>query len=215
MLRPRSSLRRLRGPTLRFTAPIVLALLVRAALVQAYHIPSGSMEPTLYPGDVIVAEKWSFGTLVPGKLPGMSRSLPSLRTPGMRSVRPGDLVILEHPTNPDVDLVKRCVAVEGQEVVIRDKNLFVDGERIPMPPGARHLDPRILRGRRDQFGPVLVPEGHIFVLGDNRDNSLDSRFFGSVPVAKLRAHPVAIVLSWDTHAAWRSKLRWRRAGALR
>jgi len=195
--------------------PVLLALLIRATIVQAYHIPSGSMENTLFPGDYVLAEKLSFGPVVPGRLPGLAASPPSVHVPGLRSPRPGEIVIFESPQNPDVDLIKRCIAVAGQELVIRDKQLFVDGRPFPMPRESKHTDPLVLPDRRDNFGPYVVPPGHIFVMGDNRDNSFDSRFFGAVPLTQLRARPLVIYFSWDTSGSWLSKIRWGHLGLVR
>jgi signal peptidase I len=194
--------------------PLAVAFVVRATLVQAYHIPSGSMEDTFMPGDFVLAEKVSFGPHVPGRVPGGSALLPSVRVPGLRSPRPGDLVIFQHPEQPDVDLVKRCVAIAGQEVEIRDKRLYVDGVAVADPPGMKHVDPRRL-AKRDRFGPYVVPRDHFFALGDNRDQSFDSRFFGAVPIANLRARPVAIYFSWDSAGRLADRIRWRHLGAVR
>jgi len=194
--------------------PLAIALVVRATLVQAYHIPSGSMEDTLFPGDFVIAEKLSFGPHVPGRLPGTSAMLPSIRVPGFRTPRPGDLVIFQHPEQPDVDLIKRCVAVAGQTVEMRDKRLFVDGLEVPAPRGSKHVDPRSVP-QRDRFGPYVVPDNHFFALGDNRDQSFDSRFFGAVPLANLRAHPLAVYFSWNAHGRFPAKVRWRHLGAVR
>jgi len=193
--------------------PIAIALLVRATLVQAYHIPSASMENTLYPGDFVLAEKLSFGPHVPGRLPGLATALPSMHLPALRSPRAGEIVIFEHPEDPKVDLIKRCVAVAGQVVEVRDKELWVDGEHVATPPGLKHADPRLLAGR-DSYGPVVVPPGHIFVMGDNRDNSHDSRFFGPVPIDKLRARPLAVYFSWNRVAELSRKVRWSHLGAV-
>lgn len=194
--------------------PIAIALLVRATLVQAYHIPSGSMEDTLFPGDFVLAEKLSYGPLVPGRFPGVGIRLPSVRIPGLRELRPGDVVIFESPRDPEIDLIKRCVAVAGQTVEMRNKQLYVDGRPFDEPATSKSVDPRALVPR-DQFGPHVVPEGYFFAMGDNRDNSFDSRFFGAVPLANVRAHPVAIYFSWDGAADARGKVRWRHLGGVR
>jgi signal peptidase I len=195
--------------------PIALALLVRATLVQAYHIPSGSMENTLFPGDFVLAEKLSFGPYLPGRLPGVSAQLPSWHLPGLRPPHPGDVVIFEHPEDPSVDLIKRCVAVAGQTVEVRDKELWIDGQRVSSPPGLKHVDTRMQPGLRDHYGPIVVPPNHIFVMGDNRDNSHDSRFFGPVSLDKLRARPLAVYFSWDEAAGLARKVRWQHLGAVR
>lgn len=214
MLAIPSGLRRLGRSLGGLALPLVLALFVRATLVQAYHIPSGSMEDTLFPGDFVLAEKLSFGAYVPGRLPGTNTSLPSLRLPGFRSPRPGEIVIFENPDDTSVDLIKRCVAVAGQTVEVRDKELYVDGEPVLPPPGLKHSDGRVLPGNRDNFGPYVVPPGHLFVMGDNRDNSFDSRFFGAVPVDKLRARPLAVYFSWNRAASWLGKVRWAHLGGV-
>ena len=201
--------------TLGILVPVLFALLVRATIVQAYHIPSGSMENTLYPGDYVLAEKWSFGPLVPGRLPGLATSMPSMRLPGLRSPRPGEVVIFEHPQNPEIDLIKRCVAVAGQTVLIRDKHLFVDGQPFPSPPESKFEDARVLDDRRDNFGPFVVPPGEFFVMGDNRDNSFDSRFFGPVSLDNLRARPFVVYFSWNDHGSHLAKVRWGHLGLVR
>jgi signal peptidase I len=194
--------------------PLAVALLVRATLVQAYHIPSGSMEDTLLPGDFVLAEKVTFGPHVPGRVPGGTWVLPSFRVPGLRRPEPGDLVIFQHPEQPDVDLVKRCVAIAGQTVEIRRKQLFVDGVAAPAVPGLKYADARAL-AQRDDFGPYTVPADHFFALGDNRDQSFDSRFFGAVPCANLRARPLAVYFSWDAQARRLGKVRWSHLGPVR
>ena len=194
--------------------PIAIAFLVRATLVQAYHIPSGSMEDTLFPGDFVLAEKVSFGPSVPGRIPFISALVPSIRVPGLRTPHPGDLVIFESPEDPEIDLIKRCVAVAGQVVEVRNKQLFVDGQPREEAAGCKYTDHRAL-AHRDQFGPFTVPPGHFFAMGDNRDNSFDSRFFGPVPIENVRAHPLAVYFSWDGHATASSKVRWGHLGGVR
>jgi signal peptidase I len=200
-------------------ATIVLCLLLQATLVQAYHIPSGSMENTLLVGDVVVADKLTFGTQFPDRVPILSWKLPSVRIPGLRAPRPGELVIFESVEDPETDLIKRCVALAGQTVVIRDKGLVVDGVPFTAAKGQKHVDGRVWTGGdlpRDNFGPYVVPEGHFFAMGDNRDLSYDSRFFGPVPLTNVKARPIVIGFSHDpARAIWDlpGKVRWRRIGS--
>jgi signal peptidase I len=208
-------LRRARRVTTSIILPVGIALLVRATLVQAYHIPSGSMEDTLFPGDFVLAEKVTFGPTLPGRLPGVAATLPSLRVPGLRQPHPGEVVIFQHPEDPSVDLIKRVVATAGQTVEVRDKVLYVDGRAAPLPSGSKHGDPHVQAGNRDNFGPYVVPAGEIFVMGDNRDNSFDSRFFGAVPLTMVRARPLAVYFSWNGAARLRYKIRWTHLGHLR
>ncbi len=154
-----------------------IALILRATVVQAFNIPSGSMEDTLLVGDFILGEKITFR---------------------FRSPRPGEVVIFRHPKIPGRDLIKRCVALEGDTVLIVNKVLYVNGRRFPDPPKAKYVDPRIIPARyapRDNFGPYVVPKGHIFVMGDNRDNSDDSRFWGPLPLKNVKARPLFVYFS--------------------
>lgn len=197
---------------------IFLAILIRSTLVQAYHIPSGSMEDTLLQGDYVLGDKLTFGTQIPDRLPIFNTKLPSFRIPGFRDPKPGDLVIFEFPEDPSRDFIKRCIAIAGQTVEINNKEVYLDGKLVNNLPGVKHMDSREFPRRhssRDNFGPYTVPPGHIFVLGDNRDNSYDSRFWGSVSVEKIKAHPLVIYYSWDARGPfWNllKKIRWERLG---
>ncbi len=199
---------------------VFLAILIRATFVQAYHIPSGSMEDTLLEGDYVLGDKLTFGTQIPDRLPFFNTKLPSFRLPGFTDPAPGDLVIFEFPEDASRDFIKRCVAVAGQTVEVKDKVLFVDGKPFENPEGVKHEDPRIWGGQyqpRDNFGPYRVPPGNIFVMGDNRDSSYDSRFWGPVPLEKVKAHPLFIYYSWDSaKPLWNifAKIRWGRLGLL-
>ncbi len=200
---------------------VFLAILIRATLVQAYHIPSGSMEDTLLIGDYVLGDKLTFGTQIPDRLPILNLKLPSFRLPGFRNPRPGDLVIGEFPGDPSRDFIKRCIAVEGQTIEIKNKVIYVDGELFPDAPGVKFVDPRERPRRysvRDNFGPYTVPPGHIFVMGDNRDNSYDSRFWGTVSLDKIKAHPLFIYFSQNTGVPfWNlvEKIRWGRLGRVK
>ncbi len=197
---------------------VFLAVLIRATLVQAYHIPSGSMENTLMEGDYVLGDKLTFGTQIPDRLPVLNYKLPSFRLPGFRSPQPGDLVIFEYPQDPSRDFIKRCIAVEGQTIEIRNKVVYVNGKAFENPSGVKFMDRRTQSRRyspRDNYGPYLVPPGHVFVMGDNRDNSDDSRFWGPVSLDRVKAHPLLIYFSWNSGAPiWNPfvKIRWRRLG---
>ena len=217
---PRPLGRRLRESAKSVLAALFLVILIRATLVQAYHIPSGSMEDTLFEGDYLLSDKLTFGTQIPDRLPILNVKLPSLRMPGLRDPGPGDLVIFECPEDPSRDCIKRCIAVEGQTVEIRSKVVTVDGRPFEDPRGVKYEDRRQLPKRssaRDNYGPYMVPPGHIFVMGDNRDNSYDSRFWGPVSVGRIKAHPFLIYLSVDGSASlWNpfEKIRWGRLGPI-
>lgn len=171
-----------------------LALLIRSTVVQAFYIPSGSMEDTLFVGDYLLANKFVYGA--PVELPWMRA--PLFRLPALRDPQPGDIVIFRSKTEPDRDLIKRCVAVGGQTVEVREKVLFVDGVPFLDPPRAKYTDPVVFSsGRsRDSFGPHMVKEGYFFMMGDNRDNSSDSRIFGPIPRDLVKGK--AMIIYWSS-----------------
>jgi signal peptidase I len=170
-----------------------LALLIRSTIVQAFYIPSGSMEDTLYVGDYLLANKFIYGA--PIEVPLVDA--PVLRLPAIRDPTPGDIVIFRSVEEVGRDLIKRCVAVGGQTVQVRDKVLYVDGVVIPDTPDGKHVDPLPGRSRsRDNFGPLTVPDGHFFMMGDNRDRSRDSRYFGPVPREKIKGK--AMIIYWSS-----------------
>jgi len=196
----------------RMVNSILLALIVvipvRTFAIQGYHIPSGSMEKTLLIGDVLFADKLTFGPRIPFS--------DGVRIPGFRDPQPGDVVIFKHPMEK-IDLIKRCVAVGGQVVEMRDKRLYVDG--VPIEESfIQHTDP-YPRSDRDDMKPRRVPDGHIFVLGDNRDNSNDSRFIGTIPLKSVVAKARVIYWSWDAKGnqwwqVWNGRPRLGRVGTL-
>ncbi|MFC1525751.1 signal peptidase I [Candidatus Latescibacterota bacterium] len=175
---------------------ILLALLIRSTVVQAFYIPSGSMEDTLFVGDYLLANKFVYGAPIEVPLVGE----PLFRLPSLRDPRPGDIVIFRSKTEPNRDLIKRCVAVGGQTVEVRNKVLYVDGEPFPDPPESKYTDPMVYGhagSSRDNFGPRRVPEDHFFMMGDNRDNSNDSRVFGPVPRRLVKGK--AMIIYWSSH----------------
>ena len=163
-----------------------LALLIRTTVVQAFFIPSGSMEDTLLIGDYLLANKFVYGA--PIDIIGTNVTL--FRLPGLRDPAPGDIVIFRSPIEEDKDLIKRCVAVGGQRVEVVGTELYVNGERFPDPPGAKFV-----RGGAENYGPIVVPNDHYFMMGDNRDNSLDSRVFGPVPHELLKGKAMNVYWS--------------------
>jgi signal peptidase I len=198
-------------------AIILLLTVLQVSLVQAYHVPTGSMEGTIRTGDYILADKLTLGPRTPQWLgvpwTNLGVPVPALKLPGFRSVKRGDVVVVEVPVDERTPYVKRVVATGGQTVEVRSKRLYVNGEHIPDPPNARHVDPGVFpygfdqrgildgHGNRDNFGPYVVPEGHVFLMGDNRDNSFDSRYFGPVPEEDIigRARIVTFSLQPQTY----------------
>jgi signal peptidase I len=175
-----------------------LALFVRTFFIQAFRIPSESMEDTLLVGDFLFANKLIYGP----KLPFVDVRLPALRNP-----RPGDIIIFKYPQDPKVDYIKRCVAVEGQAVELIDDQLYVDGVLRDEP-----FTKYVFGSRPDRhFGPFTVPPGHIFMMGDNRDNSADSRAWGPLDKKLISGKAMFIYFSWNPRS---HTIRFSRIGDL-
>lgn len=170
----------------------IFALFVRTFVVQAFNIPSGSMEENLLVGDHLLVNKFIYGPTASA----LERALLPVR-----DVRRGDVVVFKYPDDPQRDYIKRCVGLPGDEVDFRDKELYVNGQRVDDDSYVFHDDERI-RDRRDNFGPFLVPPGSYFCVGDNRDNSRDSRFWQqkTVPTSHLKGRAVMIYWSFDSGA---------------
>lgn len=177
---------------------VLLALVVRALIIQSYHIPSESMEDTLLKGDFLFANKFLYGA----KIPFVDARLPKVRDP-----KPGDIIIFKFPGDGKTDYIKRCIAVEGQTVELRGTRLFVDGVE-KSEPYAKYIFGDV--PRRD-FGPYTVPKGHVLAFGDNRDNSYDSRYWGPVNKKFLRGKALFLYFSLDYQKHW---IRFSRIGDL-
>lgn len=164
-------------------------------VVKTFFIPSASMEETLLIGDHLFVNRFVYGPAI-GEFE--RRLFP------LRPVQRGDVVIFRSPERPRVDMVKRCVGLPGDEVEIVDKKLYINEERVDDSSYTWHRDPRVFPNRsgipesarrRDNFGPYTVPEQHYFCLGDNRDQSYDSRFWGPVPARFVKGR--AFLVYWS------------------
>jgi len=176
---------------------ILLTVVIRGLVVQAFRIPTGSMENTLLVGDFLFVNKLVYGSEIDIGVQG--HRLIYYRFPAIRQPQRGDVIVFRYPDDPSRDFIKRCVAVEGQTVEIRDKVLYVDG-KAQVEPYIIHSDDRILPkevSARDNFGPTVVPKGHIFMMGDNRDNSHDSRFWGPLALNLIKGKAMILYWSWD------------------
>lgn len=172
---------------------LVLALVIRAFLVQAFSIPSGSMQPTLLIGDYLLVNKFSYGI----RNPFTNKIWVPLGRP-----QRGDVVVFIFPQDPSKDYIKRVVGLPGERVQVINKKLYINGQLLEMPQ-AVITDPAIIpapknftESSRDNFGPVVVPPDYYFVMGDNRDHSYDSRFWGSVKLDALKGKAFIIYFSW-------------------
>lgn len=170
---------------------ILIALFIRAYVIQAFKIPSGSMIPTLLIGDHLLVTKFIYGV----NPPLMDKKILVFDKP-----KRGDIIVFRYPEDPDRDFIKRVIAVEGDIVEGRDKKIYINGVEIKEP-YARYSDsfihPREL-DPRDNFGPIKVPKGKLFVMGDNRDQSYDSRFWGFVDLKDVKGKALIIYWSWDS-----------------
>ncbi len=184
----------------------IIAMIIRAFVLQAYRIPSSSMEDTLLKGDHILATKYNYGLTIPFT----TRKLWGEDLVPNRS----DIVIFTFPGNHAMDFVKRVIGLPGDTIEIKEKKVYVNGERYKIP-YEKYTDPFILsqgQGKvRDNFGPVVVEPGHCFVMGDNRDQSYDSRFWGQVPIENIKGKALIIYFSWDSTVHW---IRLSRLGDL-
>jgi signal peptidase I len=164
-------------------------------VLKTFYIPSGSMEKTLLIGDHLIVNRYVYGP--------SATVLENNLLPG-RQVRRGDIVVFRSPESPEVDLVKRCVGVPGDRIEMVHKTLYVNGKKVEDGNFAIHSDPYVAsrrvainlhRFKRDNFGPVEVPEDHFFFLGDNRDESYDSRYWGPVPSHFIKGR--AFLIYWS------------------
>ncbi len=182
---------------------VLLALVIRAFVVQAFTIPSGSMMDTLLVGDYILVNKFLYGPEVP---------FTDAHLPGLRDPARGDIIVFKYPNDETRDFIKRIIAVGGQTVQVKDNRAFVDGQPLDEPyvrPGSVPTTPAGHCGYLYGCDPIVVPPGAYFVMGDNRDNSQDSRYWGFVKREKIRGKAFLIYWSWNGDRHW---LRWRRLG---
>jgi len=212
------------------TVSVSLFLIIKTFVMEAFKIPSGSMEGTLLVGDFLLVNKVVYGAEVPLT---NGRRLPALRKPNR-----GDVIVFEWPKDRTKNFVKRLVGLPGDTLLMRDAVLFRNGALVKEP-YVRHNEPESdpvweefswqshflvktagaaisYHPSRNNWGPLVVPEGNFFVLGDNRDNSLDSRYWGFVPDSLLRGRPELVYFSFSPDSsdelAWLTHVRWMRLG---
>lgn len=206
-----------------FLPVFLIVLLLRSFMVEPFRIPSGSMMPTLLVGDFILVNKYNYGI----RLPVLDTKIIEIGDP-----KRGDTVVFRYPVNPDIPFIKRVVGLPGDRIEYRDKTLFVNGEPMVQTPLGRYVGTgsgshftgatRLTEALVDAPHDILltrrmtrlrktaweVPAGHYFVLGDNRDNSEDSRYWGFVPDENLIGRAFFIWFNWD----WGHGPTWSRIG---
>ncbi len=182
---------------------VLLALVIRQFAVQAFTIPSGSMMDTLLIGDYILVNKFLYGAEIP---------FTDVHLPGLRAPERGDIIVFKYPNDESRDFIKRIIGVGGDTVQVRDNRVWLNGKVQDEPyvrPGSFHATLSTYCGYPYACEPVRVPSGSYFVMGDNRDNSQDSRYWGFVKREKIRGKAFLIYWSWNGEKHW---LRWRRLG---
>jgi len=187
---------------------VIIALFVRSIFIQAYKIPSGSMEPTLLVGDHLLVNRLSYVV----KIPYFDNVIYTLGKP-----KRGDIIVFRYPENPKIDFIKRVIAVEGETVEIKDKIIYINGIRLSDPWGYYQNTPPIpaALAPKDNFGPYKVPKDAYFAMGDNRDNSQDSRFWGPVRKEHLVGKALILYFSWNSATSDPLEyIRWSRIGQL-
>ena len=221
-----------------FAVAIIAALILRAFVIQAFRIPTGSMKDTLLIGDFLLVNKFVYGAKTPGRIPLLDIKLPSFRFPSFKEPKRGDIIVFKYPKDPKVDYIKRCIAMGGDTLEIRNGVAYVNGKEreklkfiekkwdkginrlinyyeVTTPQGQKYT----IRFFEDYFpgtrnyGPQIIPEGHLFMMGDNRDNSADSRSWGFMPMENVVGKALVIYLSWDTSGPiWNvfGNVRWER-----
>ena len=179
---------------------LALTLFLRAFVIQAFRIPSESMRDTLLVGDFLFVNKFEYGPKIP---------FTNVRLPGLREPRSGDVIVFQFPQDPSKDFIKRAIATEGQTIEVENKQVKVDGKTL-REPYAIHTDPSVRPGGydyRDNYGPTTVGDDELFMMGDNRDNSNDSRYWGTLDMDLVKGRAMFLYWSWDGEKNWP---RWNR-----
>ncbi|OPZ68862.1 MAG: Signal peptidase I [bacterium ADurb.Bin478] len=218
-----------------FAVALLAALILRALVIQAFRIPTGSMKDTLLVGDFLLVNKFIYGAATPDYIPFTKIRLPYYQMPGLKEPERGDIIVFKYPLDESVDYIKRCIGAPGDTLEMRDGLVYVnhrpEGEirflekkfdyeedhyvnyyRVTSPSGKEYTIRRY-DGASPNFPAVVVPPDHLFMMGDNRDNSADSRSWGFMPVRNIRGKALVIYFSWEKNEPfWNlfKAIRWNR-----
>ena len=178
---------------------LVLALFIRTFIVQAFKIPSGSMKETLKIGDHILVNKFIFGPRIP---------YTDLRIFSFTKPKRGDVIVFLEPTDKKKDFIKRVIGLPGETLEVKDRQVYINGETLEEVGYVNHLK-RPFHSPLDKYGPIEIPENSYFMMGDNRENSSDSRVWGTLPFELIKGKAFMIYWSWDGP---NRRVRWKRIG---
>ncbi|EKD73425.1 MAG: Signal peptidase I [uncultured bacterium] len=208
---------------------LLIVFFLRSFLYEPFRIPSGSLEPTLLIGDFILVNKFHYGI----RLPVIHKKIYPVE-----EIKRGDIIVFRYPPKPSVDFIKRVIGIPGDHVSYLNKVLYINGKKAPqefqqntldrdedglsLPViqkqedllGVKHSIYQVSDKANDDFTNVVVPPGMYFAMGDNRDNSADSRYWGFVPDANIIGKANFVWMSWDSNADLLHKIRWNRIGSL-
>jgi signal peptidase I len=176
---------------------VILALFIRTFVVQAFKIPTGSMENNLLIGDHLLVNKFVFGP----SLTAIEKKLVA-----ETDVKRGDVIVFKYPEEPDRDFIKRVIGLPGETLEVRDKRVYINGQRLEepyvhylqAPPEPSEVHEVTSFDVRDQYGPVTIPPDHYFMMGDNRDNSQDSRYWGFLPRSYVKGKALVVYWSYES-----------------
>lgn len=212
-----------------FFPVLLIVFLLRSFLFEPFRIPSGSLEPTLLVGDFILVNKFDYGI----RLPVIHKKVAAIG-----DLKRGDIIVFRYPPNPSIDYIKRVIGLPGDHISYIDKVLYVNGKKIPQELvkktvdysedglswdvtqkqedlfGVKHSIYQIPDKANDDFKDIVVPPGMYFAMGDNRDDSADSRYWGFVPDKNIIGKASVIWMSWDTNGDLLHKIRWNRLGTV-
>ena len=183
---------------------VLIALFIKTFFIQAYKIPSGSMEPTLLIGDHLLVNKFIYGV----KIPILRKIIIPITNP-----KRDDIIVFIYPKDRSLDFIKRVIGISGDKIEIKNKKIFINDQEYKDSYGVYKDSLTYLGGMQqsDNFGPITVPPESLFVMGDNRDNSRDSRFWGFVDLKDVEGKAMIIYWSWNRED---QNLRWKRIGSL-
>jgi signal peptidase I len=182
---------------------LLLALFIRTFILQAFKIPSGSMEKTLLIGDHILVSKFAYGIHIPNEIPFLDIKLFDDIILSQEVPKRGEIIVFKYPKNESRDFIKRVIGVPGDILEVRRQKVYINNQlyeeehvwHTEMPQNDRFVP-------RDDFGPVIVPPKHLFMMGDNRENSQDSRFWGFLNIDKVKGKALVIYWSWNAIDNW-------------